>query len=408
MSKYGYSRYSRVAPLRRVGYLLALALLLPPASVSLASDSVNFDDALQFHGFLTQGYVKTTANSFFGDSEDGSWDFRELGINSSYRITPQILASAQLLSRKAGEMYDGSVDLDYAQIETTLLMEEQNRFGVILGRYKNPFGLYNDTRDVAATRPGIFMPQAIYWDRVRNMVLSNDGAQLFGHYQADNHRFSAQLFSGRTPIDENVEQSYLPTALDPKMDQDGYTTGARLLYEWDGGRFIFALSGATLTLDATTNALPPGTIDIDYRVLSTQYNAGLWSLTFEYMQEPLGYNGFAGAMDVGDTTLDGYYIQGNYRFRNDMEVFTRYEESHYDKNDTRGEKTSQRLGLDPHNFYSRAATLGLLWEISDHWILRSEFSQVDGTIFLSNLENPVAQDKSRNWNLFSLLVSYSF
>ncbi|MET0067946.1 MAG: hypothetical protein ABW076_16500 [Candidatus Thiodiazotropha sp.] len=408
MSKYGYSRYSKGTARPWVRCLRGLALLLIPASVSLASERVNFDEDVQFHGFLTQGYVKTTDNSFFGDSQDGSWDFRELGINSSYRFSPQILASVQLLSRKAGEMYDGSIDVDFAQIDTTLYMQDQNRFGVILGRYKNPFGLYNDTRDVAATRPGIFMPQAIYWDRVRNMVLSSDGAQLFGHYQVEEHRFSVQLFRGRTPIDENVENSYLNPALDPSMEQDGYTTGGRLLYEWDGGRFIFALSGASLALDATTNALPPGSIDIDYRVLSAQYNQGLWSLTFEYMQEPLDYSGFAGAMDVADTTLDGYYIQGNYRFRNDMEVFTRYEESHYDMHDKRGEATGSRIGLDAHNFYSRVSTLGLLWEISDRWMLRSEFSRVDGTIFLSNLENPVPQDKVRNWNLFSLLVSYSF
>ncbi|MET0049831.1 MAG: hypothetical protein ABW095_01975 [Candidatus Thiodiazotropha sp.] len=408
MSKYGYFRYSKSTARLWARCLQGLSLFLLCVSASLAADKLEFDDNLQFHGFLTQAYVKTTDNNFFGESEDGSWDFRELGINSSYRLSPQILASAQLLSRRAGEMYDGDVSLDYAQIETTLYTQEQNRFGIILGRYKNPFGLYNDTRDVAATRPGIFMPQAIYWDRVRNMVLSSDGAQLFGNYQIDSHRFSLQLFSGRTPVDENVENSYLDPALDPNMEQDGFTTGGRLLYEWDGGRFILALSGATLALDATTNALPPGSIDIDYRVLSAQYNEGLWSLTFEYMQEPLDYSGFAGVMDVADTTLDGYYFQGNYRIRDNLEVFARYEESHYDKNDTRGEETSQRIGPDAHHFYSRVSTFGVLWEMSDRWILRTEFSQVDGTIFLSNLENPPPQDTSRNWNLFSLLVSYSF
>jgi hypothetical protein len=385
------------------------ALLLLFTSGLSASQLDQLDGALQVHGFLTQAYVKTTENSFFGDSQDGSWEFRELGINSSYRFTPGTLASIQLLSRNAGEMYDGSLDLDYAQLDTTLYMADLNRIGVVLGRYKNPFGLYNDTRDVAATRPGIFMPQAIYWDRVRNMVLSNDGLQLFGDIQVENHRFSLRLIGGQTPIDDNVEKSYLNPSLDPELDQDGLTVGGRLLYEWDGGRFNLAYSSAKLRLDAETNRLPDGTIDIDYRVLSAQYNSGGWSLTLEYMQEPLNYTGFGGLMDAGDTTLDGYYLQGTYRLQDDLELFARYEESHYDKEDKRGEKSRQRLGLDAHNFYSRVSTLGLLWEVTDGLIVRGEFSQVDGTIFLSNLENnPAPNQRARNWNLFSLLVSYSF
>ncbi|MCG8015804.1 MAG: hypothetical protein JAY97_06275 [Candidatus Thiodiazotropha sp. 'RUGA'] len=402
MSVYGSS------PLNKCWAIRLMALLLLSANGLSASQLDQLDGALQVHGFLTQAYVKTTENSFFGDSQDGSWDFRELGINSSYRFTPSTMASIQLLSRRAGEMYDGSLDLDYAQLDATIYTADANRVGIIVGRYKNPFGLYNDTRDVAATRPGNFMPQAIYWDRVRNMVLSNDGAQLFGDLQVDEHRFSIRLIGGKTPIDENVEKSYLNPLLDPEMEQDGLTLGGRLLYEWDGGRFNLAYSSAHLTLDAETSLLPDGEVEIDYQVLSAQYNSGRWSLTLEYMQEPLNYSGFGGLMDAGDTTLDGYYLQGTYRLRDDLELFARYEESHYDKQDKRGEKTAQRLGLEAHNFYSRVSTLGLLWEVTEGLIVRGEFSQVDGTIFLSNLENPPPQMRSRNWNLFSLLVSYSF
>ncbi|MEJ2621595.1 MAG: hypothetical protein P8163_15430 [Candidatus Thiodiazotropha sp.] len=386
-----------------------LALLLLSTSGLTAAQLDQLDGAFQVHGFLTQAHVKTTENSFFGDSQDGSWAFRELGINSSYQLTPGTMASIQLLSRRAGEMYDGSLGLDYAQLDTTIYRQDLNRFGVVMGRYKNPFGLYNNTRDVAATRPGIFMPQAIYWDRVRNMVLSNDGAQLFGDMYVDEHRFSLRLIAGKTPIDENVEKSYLDPMLNPQLQQDGLTLGGRLLYEWDGGRFNLAYSSATLKLDAETSLLPAGSIDIDYQIFSAQYNGELWSLTFEYMQEPLDYSGFDGMMDAGDTTLDGYYLQGTYRLWDDLELFARYEESHYDKEDKRGEKTGQRLGLDAHNFYSRVTTLGLLWEVTDRMIVRGEFSQVDGTIFLSNQENNSAPNqRSRNWNLFSLLVSYSF
>lgn len=385
-----------------------ITLLCQPGMAPWAAELPGLDKTFQVHGFLTQGYVKTTENSFFGDSEDGSLEFRELGINASHRLTPAIMASAQLLSRRAGEMYDGSLDLDFAQLDYAFQMDEWNRAGIILGRSKNPLGLYNDTRDVAATRPGIFMPQAIYWDRVRNMVLSTDGGQVYGDSQFGNHLFRLQLFTGKTPIDENVENTYLGAGFDPKLDQDGITVGGRLLYEWDGGRLKLALSSASLTLEGGSNVLPTGTIDIDYRVASAQYNSGPWSLTSEYMQEPLDYSGFGGYMEPADTTVDGYYLQGSYRLREDWELLARYEESHYDKHDKDGTKSSARLGPAPHNFFSKVWTLGLLWEPTEHLMLRTEFSQVEGTIFLSVLENPRPSLNEPNWNLFSILVSYSF
>ncbi len=398
-------RQSVLNSLRTVCLIMLFYL---PCLVLSAAEPAAFDPMFQIHGFLTQAYVKTTDNSFFGDSEDGSFDFRELGINASYRFSPRMMASAQLLSRNAGEMYDGSLDLDFAQFDYTLLMDEYDRLGILLGRTKNPFGFYNNTRDVAATRPGIFMPQAIYWDRVRNMVLSSDGVQLYGEKRHENHLFELRLIAGTTPIDENVENSYLSLALDPKMENDGITLGGRLLYEWDGGVFRLALSSASLVLDAETNLFSPGEIGIDYKILSAQYNNGPLSITLEYVEEPIDYDGFDGMMDGGDTTLDGYYLQGSYRVDEDWEVFARYEESHYDKNDEHGKKGSAKTGMPSHTFFSELWTMGILWEPTQQLMLRAEFSQIEGTIFLPSLENPNPGEAKRDWNLFSLLVSYSF
>jgi hypothetical protein len=401
------SKYGRL-PLNSVAARWLLMLAGGVSSIAFGAETESMDHNLQIHGFLTQAYVKTTENQFFGDSRDGSFDFRELGVNASYRLQPNLMASAQLLSRVAGEMYDGSLAVDYAQLDYQMHMDERGRAGLILGRNKNPLGLYNNTRDVAATRPGIFMPQAIYWDRVRNMVLSTDGGMFYAEHTNDMNRFNLMLFAGKTPIDENVEKSYLDPQLNASMEQDGVTTGGRLLYEWDGGRVRLALSNAMLKLDSETNALPLGTVDIDYWVLSAQYNQGRWRLTGEYMEEPLDYRGFGNLLDAADTTLNGYYIQGDYRLNDDWELQLRYEESHYDKNDPDGSRISAITGLQPYTFYSKLWTAGLLWEPTEQLMLRAEFSRVDGVIFLSNLENPVPADRVRDWNLFSLLISYSF
>jgi hypothetical protein len=394
--------------LSRAGHLSLLGLLCLTGPPAHALDETLQDHRFQMHGFLTQAYVRTTDNRFFGDSEDGSFEFRELGINSSLRLNPNFMASAQLLSRVAGDMYDGSPAVDYAQLDYSMQMSDSDRFGILVGRSKNPLGLYNETRDVAATRPGIFMPQAIYWDRVRNMVLSNDGGQIYAELLRGPHRFNLRLMAGKTPIDENVEKSYLSPQLDASMDQDGLTLGGRLLYEWDGGHIRLALSNVSLDLDSTANALPPGSVGIDVWILSAQYNQGPWRLTAEYIEQPIDYKGFGQLLDSADTTLDGYYLQGDYRLRDDWEILLRYEESHYDKNDKYGKRISQTNGLQPSFFYSKLWTAGLLWEPKERWMIRTEFSRVEGTIFLSNLENENPNETVRDWNLFSLLISYSF
>lgn len=393
--------------LKSNNYLAVSLLIFWTASVYAGSAAEQFD-GFQVHGFLTQGYVNTTSNNFFGDSEEGSFEFRELGINASYRFNPHLMTSAQILFRKAGEMYDESLNLDYGQIDFTPFSSEHGRTGGIIGRFKNPLGFYNDTRDVASTRPSIFVPQVIYWDRVRNMVISNDGIMLYNDLHGDMHRFYIQLFAGKTPIDENVEIVYLPAQLEPNLEQQGFSKGGRLLYEWDGGVFRLALSGATLKLDGDmAGGSLNGTIDIDFWIASAQYNHGPWGLTLEYMNEPIEYSGFMDVMKVANSTVDGYYLQGNYRLSTDWEVFTRYEEGHFDKND-RNASSVQLPGKLSHNLFSRMLTLGLLWEPRENLILRTEFSRVDGTLFLSEIENPNPLETERNWNMLSVLVSYSF
>ncbi|KRT58841.1 TonB dependent receptor [endosymbiont of Ridgeia piscesae] len=408
----------RSGPLRSNNPLaLVLLLFLLAGRMQLCAAGSLFDDdsPLQIHGFLTQGYVKTSDNSFFGDSEDGSTEFREIGVNFSYRISPKLMASGQLLSRRAGGMYDGSPAVDYAQFDYSPYISETGRAGIIVGRYKNVLGFYNDTRDVASTRPSIFLPQVIYWDRVRNTVLSNDGIQLYGELHQGDHSLYLNFGSGKSLIDENMESTYLINDFNPDLSQQGLNLIGRLLYEWQGGRLRIALSGVKLDLNGTMSGLPSplpptlsGSLGIDYWLASAQYNEGPWSLTLEYMQEPLEYSGFGSILDSNNTTVDGYYLQGSYRLAADWELLLRYEEGHFDKDDPDGSGRSAISGRPAHTSFSKLTTLGLLWEPTEQLILRAEYGRANGTMFLSSVENPDLFSMTQHWNMFSLLVSYGF
>ena len=139
-------------------------------------------DTLQLHGFLSQALVITDRNDFFGpsSSDGGSLKYTEIGANASIRPHQDVLIAAQVLSRRAGgDGSDAKPVLDYGVVDYQMVSNQQRTFGVQLGRSKNPFGFYNQTRDVAFTRPGILLPQSIYFDRTRSLALSGDGLAVY-------------------------------------------------------------------------------------------------------------------------------------------------------------------------------------------------------------------------------------
>ena len=68
----------------------------------------------QVHGFLSQRFTYTDHNQVFGTSDDGSLDFREMGLNSSVKLLPNLLVSAQGLYRDAGASDDMGTRQDFA------------------------------------------------------------------------------------------------------------------------------------------------------------------------------------------------------------------------------------------------------------------------------------------------------
>ncbi len=404
MTAFGKSKWNRYA--WRAGILLALAPV-----VAGAEEWPDWTYDLQIHGFFSQGYVKSSDNSFYGDSEEGSFDFREIGLNASLRLGQRWLVSAQLLSHKAGEMTDGRIGLDYGLVDYTLVADEHRRMGVIAGRFKNPLGLYNDTRDVPFTRPSVFLPQSIYWDKLRNIMLSADGGQVYAEFYRGRHGLDLQLGGGYLNTDDNLEWAYLGNDWGGELGNNSTALVGRALYELDDGRLRLALSGVTTAMEfepAPTDPIGAGTMAVDYLIGSFQYNAEDWSLTAEYMREPVEWRGFSFPLQMDKGTAEGYYLQGTYRITQDWEVLLRYDASFLNRDDRDGRKQSERAGVPAHRFYSHTWSLGLTWDIDDAMMLRAQYDWIDGTGFLSAKENPNPFAMERYWNMFSLLFSVGF
>lgn len=391
-------------------------ILLLAASGSSADNATEpLVDGLQLHGFASQAAVKTTANRFYGDSPNTSFDFTEIGLNASWRLNPRLLLAGQLLSRRAGEMSDGQPEIDFALVDITLISGDLYRLGTRIGRIKNRLGLYNETRDVPFTHPGIFLPQVVYFDKVRNLVLSSDGIVLYADAYQPFGLFSLNLATGSPVVDKNVESAFLlgdkPGDIEPRDN----SWLASLWYQSQDERLKLGWSGAAVSLKFDPKQggpLPfgPGTLDVWYWVASAQYNSERWSLTAEYMAEPIEWRDFGPALPDQNATAEGYYAQATFNPVPKWQLMLRYEEGFADRDDRSGRKLErQTLGLVPRKATSsRILSLGLRWDINRQWMLKAEYQRHIGNFILSEIENPDFSQYDKHWDLFAVQAAFRF
>ena len=399
--------------------LLASALSLGAAfSPAAGADASSFweklqEKGLQIHGFASLTAVKTSANHFYGNSPDWSWDDIEVGLNVSYRFSPWLFASGQVISRRAGEMSDGTPSLDYGLIDLSLVKTADQELGIRLGRLKNPLGLYNETRDVPFTRPSIFLPQVVYFDKTRNLLLSTDGLMLHGEHATPHGTYSLVLGGGQAVTDENLEWVFLGDDGPGKLGPHGLSLIGSLWYSTPNEQLRLGVSGVDTTLSYDAGGLEDihasGKTHITYGILSAQYNTEDWTFSSEYARLPMQYRDYGPYMPYGDLDGEGYYFQAAYRFRPDLEGLLRYEEGFTDRGSRDGQSLSDRTGgyVPPFDFYSHAWTAGLTWNPHAHVMLRAQYSRSTGTYSLSVRENDPA-DLIKDWDLFALQIAVRF
>ncbi|MDO6563733.1 hypothetical protein Q4488_10105 [Amphritea sp. 1_MG-2023] len=382
------------------------------ASISYAND---FDENLSVNGFVTQGFFYTDDNNVYGESSDnGSFDFHEIGLNAAYRFTPKLRGAVQLMSRQAGEIDNGEPKLDYALLDYRFTDSVEQAFGVRIGRLKVPFGFYNETRDVAFTRPGIMLPQSIYFDQARDLELSIDGAILYGSISVPSGWLDIDLLYGSPQTDTNVEYAYLSMDAAGKFDDSEGVMG-RVIFNSDGGRVRIGTTLAEYRLgyEPAGGSWPyefnEGDLKLNVAMLSAQYNTEHWSLTGEYMVHDIDWTELGGIFSLRPKTpLESYYLQLQYRVNSQWDLLLRYDHLMLDGNDPQGKLNSQLFGKKAYDFYSKDIVLGVGWQPNSDWLFRAELHNVEGTGWAAEQDNPDTGTLKKHWHIFALQATYRF
>lgn len=375
----------------------ALLMLLMSGAPALHAKDLN---GINLHGFVSQGYLYSKENNFYGESTDGSWDFYEAGVGGIYRVDPKLSIAGQLYARDAGRGDDGSIRTDYFYADYRFFQSAQSGAGFRAGRVRNPYGFYNSTRDIFFTRPSILLPQLYYEGYgIRELFFSSDGLQLYNYWDSDQQSTHFIATFGRTDdIDSNTFENIFGS-------QGGLFSGqaelrrpfaAQLSTDLMGGRWRAAMSyyDATLTFDS-----PQAIAELDANIiaLSLQHNREKISYTLEYSL--LSTNGlFAspafGAAGNFASKGETAYLQADYQQTGTLTWYTRIDHQLGDRN-------------RPNETDSTVLTLGGRWAPAPNWLLAAEVHGVRGSAPVPNIDNPNRQISERS-ELFVMMAGYRF
>lgn len=408
--------------LKRLAPVLLWAAALPAqAAGGQAQD-------LQIHGFAAQGWVLSEGNNINGDSthKRGSTEFRELGVNFSYRPLGSVLFAGQMAAVEAGRAIDEDLALEYGVLDYTPISGERGRFGLRAGKLKLPIGLYNDSRDAVFTRPGIFLPESVYLGNsgARSFgYFSLEGAGLYGDWYAGDHAIYAELVGAtKQPLGDTADIAILRRSASGKFEVDRGLV-LRIADDYDGGRWRTALSLLTSELNYVPGATPPfnqsAQFNFDQAVLSLQYNVEKFSVTTELVARhieltdistaPIPTPPFNGTLKQDPA---GWYLQGAWRMTQKWQWLLRYDEQIRDWNDRHGHEQSAAPGIGQPRYYyfARDWTAGSRYDFNAQVSLLAEFHYVDGVAWVNPSDNPgfTAGGADRYWNFFTVMAALRF
>lgn len=380
------------------GWLLPtfLSLLAVPAAALERGEGSDETppSSLQYHGFLSQGYIRTDHNRFFGDSDNGSFEFTELGANVTASPVSNLRLSAQLNFRRAGENAPEEVQLDYGFVDYRVVDGSEQRLGMRLGRIKNPYGFYNETRDVAATRPSVLLPQSIYSDPLRDVWHSADAIGGYYYHSFGGLEFKFDGIYGRSEaIGETVARVRLP-GYDADLDSRYVSLGRASLGD-DTGSWKLAYTFGKTAMDFSTSApikLQRGQVREAINLLSAEYLLEKWIFTAEYQQLETWSRAETVPAVLG--VSESWYLQTTWLFHPRWRLLARYDQYAPDR--------------DASAMRTRDLTLGLRYDRDRHWMAALEIHEVEGTAWLSPADNRGLDELERDWRMLAAVLSYRF
>ncbi len=349
---------------------------------------------LQVHGFISQGFLKTTANDYLAKSSDGSFDFTEAGVNLTAQLTDKVRVGVQFFAFNLGNIGKFNVKADWFYLDYRL----RDWLGVRAGRLKIAYGLYNDVSDIDAARAPALLPSSLYPFTNRDFLLAQTGIEFYGYaHLARAGALDYRFYGGSVPLDLPPQDG---AAIPLTSLRVPYIAGLRVLWETPLDGLRVGVTGVYLRAVATANYPPPMLLTVtanEYAgVASIEYAAHDLLLAAEYGRTRV--KNHYDPLLVPDTTVtsEGGYLLSAYRLKRWLQPAAFYSLLYPNHDIRQGRENVQ---------HDLAGTLR--FDVNDYWIIKVEAHYMHGTASLAG-SSDVRAAMPANWGLFVVKTTAYF
>lgn len=404
---------------------IALCILMILLALPHAVFALSFGQKVQVHGFLSQGYLKSSNNNFLAASRSGSEEFTEVAVNANVSLWQDFRIGGQLFYRNLGDYSEDEVVVDWAILE----YQPFDSAGLRVGKCKLPVGLYNDTRDSSFLQPMIFLPQSIYDESRRDVNLAFIGADLYGNISLgrlgdiDYHLFTGEadypdqsmlaykneqsvesLLSRNNQLPLNKRDPQMPSQLTSFNRESEDLYGAAVVFNGmiDGLRFGATLLHSKAIIKINDLATPAGEATINSKyVLSAEYSTESWMFVGEYGQTDRTSSMF------DHVTLDGpsqsWYAMICYALNDSWSFSLLYDEFYRLKHDHHSNSLPKAA---PESGWRKDMAVGARYDFNEMCNLKAEYHYIDGAAMQLGVVNP--EGVARYWSYVAVKLSVSF
>ena len=385
-----------LARFARWSVFVVLAGLARP---SLAADVDGPADsaAVEIHGFVSQGFIKSTGNDYLTDSKRGSFEFSDVGLNFTTQLTDKLRLGVQLFSRDLGPVGNYSIKADWYYLD----YRWRDWLGFRAGRLKLPFGLYNDTSDIDAARATILLPTSVYPPTNRDFFLAQTGMELYG-YLALRHLGALEYrIYGGTIFISLPNQTGSPIQITNVTVP--YVVGGRAMWETPLEGLRAGGSFQALELDLSLLATGPMPMPVSAKLTgylglgSIEYAAHDLLIAAEYGR----YRVYTTSSDQtlvpapgGAVVSEQSYVSAAYRIRRWLEPAVYYAFSYPDESKRHGRENMLLDGAACVRF-----------DLNQYWIVKLEGHYMHGTAVLPQAVRTTAPE---DWALFLVKTTAYF
>ncbi len=373
--------------------------------------AIDLGEKVQVHGFLTQGYLDSNDNNFLGNTEKGTFDFREVGLNVNAQITDKFRLGGQALYCHFTESSNGNLRADWLVADYHF----SDPFGVRLGKIKMAMGLYNMERDSDFLRPLIFLPQSIYDETRRDSWQAHWGGEVYGNlFLGPWGNVDYQLFGGQIEYDNDSLATLAASAIVDRYNAI-YSLGLSTdnlsrdnKYVYGGALFINppleglrgGLTFLALEDESLIHSVQVSSLRVKSKIVaSLEYSWQKFNVAAEYSETDRKQQQFC------ETTLDGrsraWYVLLSYSPIEDLTLSLLYDE-YYRLIRNRHEEVGTR-NLYP---WRKDLAAALRYDMSENWTFKAEWHTLDGTAFYMSYFNP--EGAERYWQYGALKLTFNF